>query len=182
VKEVAGFPRVGDLKFETGKLSASDFAQAYPRPALHLVLKTRGRGGERSDKSTKERSFERTAEIPQEGTPSERYNDRIAFLTKREGNPFPHMISVGRALNNDLVIVLSTISKLHGYFLAEGDSWSFIDHRSRNGTRVNDEAVAPGERRPLTDGDRIKIGLELQAVFLTPASLHYFLSRSSPSV
>ncbi len=182
MNEVEGYPRVSDLKVRTVKLSASEFARAYPRPALHLVIKARSRGGARTDKSTKERSFERTAEIPPEGSHTDRYNDRIAFLDKREGNPFPHMISVGRALNNDLVIVLSTISKLHGYFLAERDSWSFIDHRSRNGTRINDEALPPSERRPVADGDRIRLGLELQAVFLLPPSLHYFLSRSSPSV
>jgi hypothetical protein len=159
---------VADLRARLERMSADDFAREFPRPAL--VLRGSGKVGE---------SFAQTAVIAGGASPLMRYNDRVAFLTKREGNPFPHMVSVGRALNNDVVIVLSTVSKLHGYFLCEGAAWSFIDHRSKNGTQLNDKAVKPSERQKLADGDRIRLGLELQAVFLSPRSLYDFLRRSS---
>lgn len=178
-------PRTDALRASTEKLSATEFARAYTRPALHLALavNTTARGGAQdTGKTTKEKSYERTAVIPPSGaTAANRYHDRIAFLGKREGNPFPNMISVGRALNNDLVVVLSTVSKLHGYFLCEGTSWTFIDHGSKNGTRINGEALKRNERRRLASGDRLQLGLELQAVFLAADKVYDFLRRSSSS-
>jgi len=179
---------LGDLE----KLSAAQFARANPRPALHLTLELSkprtarvARDPEAREKSPQEKSYERTATIPPSPSglvAASRYHDRIAFLAKRAGNPFPNMISVGRALNNDLVVMLSTMSKIHGYFMCEGDAWSFIDHGSKNGTRINDQPLQPREKRALQSGDRIRLGLELHAVFFAPEKLYDFLRRSSSAV
>jgi hypothetical protein len=187
MKEQEDLPRPADLRARLSKVSLDEFCKAHARPALHLALQVKPSGKTArivgpDGKSTEERSYERTAVIPPNAVSVQRYNDRIAFLSKRAGNPFPHMISVGRALNNDLVVVLSTVSKLHGYFLCEGTTWTYIDHGSRNGTRINDTPLAKNERKTLAAGDRIQLGLELQAVFLTPEKLYDFLRRSSSSV
>jgi hypothetical protein len=184
MKELDELPRTGELRTSTHKLSAAEFARVYPHPALHLVLQVttnKGAGGDPS-KSTQEKSYERTAVIPPSGVTAQRYHDRVAFLAKRKGNPFPNMVSVGRALNNDLVVVLSTVSKLHGYFMCEGSAWTFIDHGSKNGTKINDHVLVRNERVKLAGGDRIQLGLELQAIFLTPDKLYDFLRRSSSRV
>jgi hypothetical protein len=181
MKELDELVRTADLRTRTEKLGAAEFVREFPTPALHLALQvhTTAKGGKDSGKSTQEKSYERTAVVPPSGVTVQRYNDRIAFLSKRAGNPFPNMVSVGRALNNDLVVVLSTVSKLHGYFMSEGKTWTFIDHGSKNGTRINDQQLAKNERRMLQGGDRIQLGLELQAIFLTPEKLYDFLRRSS---
>ena len=42
-----------------------------------------------------------------------RIPDRLLAVAKRPGAPFPHMISAGRAPNNDVVLPYGTVSKLH---------------------------------------------------------------------
>src|SRR5207302_1417787 len=69
----------------------------------------------KSRTSAAEKSIRRTLAHDDKGAAAA-YHDRVAFLTKRPGNPFPQMVSIGRAMNNDIVILLETISKLHGYF------------------------------------------------------------------
>lgn len=106
-----------------------------------------------------------------------RYQDRCGFLTKRPGNPFPRMISLGRAANSDLVVAVDSVSKFHGSFTGAGEEWSFTDEESTNGSRVNGRELEPRRKRELKDGDVLLFGLEVQAVFFLPASLHAHLSR-----
>jgi hypothetical protein len=66
-------------------------------------------------------------------------------LRKAANNPFPERISVGRAVNCDVVIRDSSVSKLHGHFRDIGaDCAVFTDAKSSNGTRVDGQAAAPG--------------------------------------
>jgi hypothetical protein len=101
-----------------------------------------------------------------------RYHGRVGFIAKRPGNPFPNMISIGRSTSNDVVFALDTISKLHGYFLRESDGWFYSDYQSTNGTAINSRKVEKGEKRRLFDGDRLQIGLDLTAQFLSPETLY----------
>jgi len=101
----------------------------------------------------------------------ERYRDRVTFLTKRPGNPFPAMIMVGRAGNCDIRISLSTVSKVQGYFLKQAsDDWLLVDQRSTNGTFVNRERLGAGERRAVQDGDLIRFGKEFTVKLFMPRS------------
>jgi hypothetical protein len=173
-------PNAATIRAETERLTLAAFKVAYKQPAIHLTLNVSGRVKSAGEtKSQKEKSFERTSTRPPTRATADRYQDRIAFIAKRDGNPFPNMISVGRALNNDIIVTLSTVSKLHGYFMSERDHWSFIDHGSKNGTKINDHPLQKNEKRRLADGDRIRLGLELLAVFYSPEALYGFLRRSS---
>ncbi len=108
---------------------------------------------------------------------TQRYHGRATFVAKRPGNPFPNMVSIGRATSNDIVIALETISKLHGYFLRENDAWYYTDYQSTNGTVINDKRVEKGEKRLVQDGDRMELGLDIGAVFLLPRSLYERVRR-----
>src|SRR5438309_475036 len=167
MKDSDELPSTLDLRTASEKMSLDQFTATYARPALHLTLHLASRPRTGGDtKSAQEKSYERTAtELPSKISVN-RYHNRIAFLAKRAGNPFPNMISLGRALNNDLVIMLSTMSKLHGYFMCEGAAWSYIDHGSKNGTKINDEVLKKNERRAIRGGDRLRLGLELTATFV----------------
>ncbi len=85
------------------------------------------------------------------------------------------MVSLGRVATNDVVVSLETVSKLHGYFLKEGEGWLYTDYRSTNGTLLNGKVVEKAAKVPLSDGDRIRLGSELEATFLAPGSLHDLL-------
>lgn len=157
--------------------SADAFAKAYPSPAL-LIIGTEASveapsSGKRASGSS---SFNIVTLDGGSGQSSKtevrRLTDRVFFVAKRPGNPFPNMISLGRTGSTDVVIALETISKLHGYFLRDGDTWHYTDYQSTNGTVVNGKRVEKDEKRLLKDGDRFKLGVDVAAHFLLPASLY----------
>ncbi len=158
------------------------FVEKYPKPALRIFA----HGGQHEASilqlTDRELSFKSTMTVPIHGD-ARRYHDKVAFLSKRPNMPFPNMISIGRALNSDVVLVLDTISKFHGYFMKSGgpgagppnqeaESWSFVDGKTTNGTHVNGKRLEKGERRPVGDGDEVALGLEVHAIFLLPKTLY----------
>lgn len=100
------------------------------------------------------------------------YRGAVALLRKRPGNPFPHMINLGRAPNCDVVLLLPTVSKLHAYVQPAGAGWALVDSRSRNGTFLDGVRLVPGEARELRSGARIRLGkVELDLRVVDPVEL-----------
>lgn len=108
------------------------------------------------------------------GDPS-RYRGKLAPLRKRPSNPFPNVISIGRALSCDVVLALATVSKLQGYFRRQPEGWAFLDQRSLNGTFLNGERLEPNQLYPLSDGDELSVAEELVLTFVLPSSLERYL-------
>lgn len=154
--------------------SPADFARGCPGPALLITEDAKkGDGGPKEKPGGSSSFLIVTLEGKATGTSGvTRYLKRAAFIAKRPGNPFPNMVSLGRATSNDIVIALETVSKLHGYFLREGDQWFYTDYQSTNGTIINDQRVERSEKRLLADGDRFQIGLDVKGQFLSPVSLY----------
>jgi hypothetical protein len=74
---------------------------------------------------------------------------------------FGNMITIGRALNNDVVIADSSISKFHAYFqgLESPDTIKLADAGSTNGTWAEDEKLVPrAEPVPVKLGARVRFG------------------------
>lgn len=68
-------------------------------------------------------------------------------------------ISVGRALNKDIVLRDGSVSKLHAWFeLHDGLDFSVRDAGSKNQTYVNGEPLVPRQPFPLSPGDVIRFG------------------------
>lgn len=101
---------------------------------------------------------------------------RLEWLKKSERNPFAALITVGRARNNDVVIEHPTVSKLHVIFTKVGVGWQVSDEGSSNGTFHNGVKLAPREKRPVSDGDSLRLGPDIVARFFEPASLWQFCS------
>src|SRR5579883_107672 len=68
----------------------------------------------------------------------------VVFLEKTDRNPFAHMITVGRAMNNDVVLADSTVSKVHAYFTRTPGGWMLTDQHSTNGTYVEGKQLPDG--------------------------------------
>jgi hypothetical protein len=181
--DVDGFVSLDDLASRARAYSRPDRDRVYNVPGLFVPPPGEGTDGKPISRSSEsgrnarlEASYKRTADddqkLPDPMVIELRYAGRVAFLTKRPGQPFPDIVSVGRALNCDIVLSLASVSKIHGLFHREsGGKWSYTDQKSRNGSFHNKRKLAADARTPLADGDLIQIGLDLEVVFLEPKSL-----------
>lgn len=156
--------------------SPDDFVEAYPVPALVVEGAAQVAAGAVEAALERERSFARTMQGGSEAASAEpgevaRYVGRVVFLTKRPGNLFPEMITVGRVANADITLVVGSVSKVHGYFREEGGAWTYTDQRATNGTFVNGRRLESGERIVLSDGDRLQFGSDVACTFLAAAAL-----------
>jgi hypothetical protein len=74
-------------------------------------------------------------------------------LAKRGVGTMTENITVGRALNKDLVLRAQGVSKLHAWFEVEGDQLSVCDAGSKNGTFVAGRRIAPRESTHVAPGE-----------------------------
>ena len=88
-----------------------------------------------------------------------------------------HLVAVGRAPNNDVVIPESSISRFHAFLKPAGDSFALQDGGSTNGTTVNGASVPAQGHGPPVDlkrGDNVRLGL-VELTFLDAEGLREFL-------
>lgn len=163
-----GFITFEDLKSRTSHNSLEDFVRQYPLPGLFVVYKE---GSDPDPLDPTDRGVQLLT-VSIRSTSILRYLAKIAFLAKRPGNPFGHLISIGRSNRNDITIGVDSVSKVHGYFVPDGDAWSFTDHGSTNGSRINDNELVRGEKYPLENGDLLQLGLEVSFEIHMPRSLY----------
>jgi pSer/pThr/pTyr-binding forkhead associated (FHA) protein len=99
----------------------------------------------------------------------------ILPLRKGEGRPFPERISVGRAINCDLVIRDASVSKLHGHFRdVSQDIALFTDAKSSNGTRLDGALIKPGAATEIRANTLLSFG-RVQLVFMSPGDVYDWL-------
>ncbi len=155
------------------------FLEDFPAPALLAVYG----GGPGVDPSATAEPFDPNESAVQlltvsiKSTAILRYFGHLAFVAKRPGNPFAHLVSIGRSATNDVTVAVDSVSKVHGYFVREGDGWSFTDHDSTNGSTLAGQELTPGGKYPLLDGVFLRLGLEAMLQYLSPESLYQKASR-----
>lgn len=79
-------------------------------------------------------------------------------------------ITLGRTGNNDLVLPVSDVSKIHGYFLKEPEGVSYTDAHSTFGSRVDGTPAVPGVAVALRAGVRLELA-SVKATYLDPQAL-----------
>jgi hypothetical protein len=94
--------------------------------------------------------------------------------------PFHDWVTIGRANTNLIVVSDDSISKMHAFFLRDGDGkhW-FYDARSRNGSAVNGKDApryGTAEKLPVEPGDRVRVG-SANFLFLSAEALLKLLNR-----
>ncbi len=74
--------------------------------------------------------------------------------------PASRRISIGRTIDNDLVIDDSNVSKIHAALVIDSDCRAAVaDTGSSNGTFVNDRRISYGKATKLETGDRVRFGV-----------------------
>ena len=164
-----GFVFFEILREKAAELTQEQFLQQFPRPALLVVYREPDSDGEVLDPTS---SGVQLLTVSIKGTNILRYLGKVAFVTKRPGNPFAHLISVGRSAKNDITVAVDSVSKVHGYFVLDGNQWCFTDHGSTNGSVIGNVELSSGRKYPLDNTDILRLGLEVHFEFLTPEALY----------
>jgi len=106
---------------------------------------------------------------------------RVYRVTKREGTAFPSMTTIGRTPQNDIVIDVQEVSKLHAYFTrnATSGAYSFTDAGSTNGTNVNGWPLKPKVGVEIQDGDAVSIADKIHLTFYSAESFYDMLGETA---
>jgi hypothetical protein len=166
-----GFAALSVVQGDARARSLEAFQDKYPAPALQIADITVGQEPSTGGDATVRGGAHLLTEL-QPSLSAFRYMEKVGFLVKRPGNPFPQFVCVGRAANNDLVIAIESISKFHGYFTVNEGRWSVTDFRSTNGTELNGEKLMPNMPAALKDGDQIRFGKDVRVLFLGTEALY----------
>jgi hypothetical protein len=80
-------------------------------------------------------------------------------IVKRDGNPYPDRVSIGRAFNCDVVLRFPVVSKLHAHFsLTAAGELRLTDLGSSNGSWHNGLRLEPGRPVLVVARDRLSFG------------------------
>jgi hypothetical protein len=93
-------------------------------------------------------------------------------VEKREqDSAYADRISVGRTRNKDIVLRHASVSKFHAWFEKDAqENWWVADAESRNGTRLNTNALPSRELSPVKTGDVLLFG-SVEIIVCASASL-----------
>ena len=166
-----GFVAFAKIESAARELDLGAFMAAHPRSALRCVDRAQLGSSIRRLLAPVDRGVQLLTERI-EGAEILRYLGKVAFITKRPGNPFPHLISIGRSRANDVTVAVESVSKVHGYFVAQDGGWCFTDHGSTNGSRVGKKKLSQGEEQVLEDGVVLQLGPDVCLLYLTPIGLY----------
>ena len=173
-----GFVAFDLIKERAAQQTRDRFIEEYPAPALMVLFG--GAGSAHGDALDVRDSGIQLLTVSIKSTAILRYLGKLAFIAKRPGNPYAHLISVGRSASNDITLAVDSVSKVHGYFVRDGGGWCFTDHGSTNGTTLNGNELSTGEKYRLFDGSVLKLGVEALVEYLSPDALYdRALSESS---
>jgi hypothetical protein len=99
----------------------------------------------------------------------------LAWLWGEQGQAGEYLLAsnsatVGRDPGNDIVLVDSTVSREHAKIEYCEGQWWLQPADSAGPTWVNGQPVEPGQRLPVTDGDRLRFGFHTQFRLLVPSA------------
>ena len=151
------------------------FSQAHRHP--FLVDEAAAVGGEEEDREVQFRTVVGDEAIPGTVGASDLGKLRVQPLVKRESGAFEGLVHVGRTANNDIVLDDPSISKFHAFFVRDQlrRIYQLSDAGSMNGTFVDGERLAEGDRRDLSSRQNIRFGTAFSFRFHEPDGFHEFV-------
>jgi hypothetical protein len=165
---------IRDLRADAQKLPRAEFEQRHGR--VFLLLSATDFAAPRALMTTEvavggghQARMESTASL-----------SLIVYPVRRNGHSAGHLITVGRAPDNDVVVPDASISRFHAYVKEGADrQWLIQDAGSTNGTSVNGHSVprqGNGSPIALNSGDDVRLG-QVELTFLDADSLLSFALR-----
>lgn len=113
--------------------------------------------------------------LPVPAPPPDSGGSSLAWLWCEQGPPgeyllTSHSVTVGRDPGSDIVLGERSVSREHARFCYDGRQWWLLPADSAGPTWVNGQPVRPGQRVPVTDGDRLRFGYHTQLRLLVPGA------------
>jgi hypothetical protein len=172
--EDGGRLSVAQLVNELVGLDATSYAARFPMPLL-LQL-NEGQSSEPLWKTTA-RAGVQARKLVAESFPL--YAFRVE---KRPGaNAFSHMITIGRAANNDVVLPYEAISKFHASLVTGPNGWSLTDARSSNGSWLEGQALIPLRPYTLRSGITLDLAHAVLLMFVEASEAFDLLTKRRDS-
>jgi hypothetical protein len=170
VSRGSGIP-IRELRGDARSLPIEEFADRYGR--AFLMLSAADLATPRGPASTEVR----LDDDPKARAESTASLALIAYPVRRSGRSVSHLITLGRASENDMVVPDVSISRFHA-FVKEGANgeWLIHDAGSTNGTTVNGHSVPQqghGSPAELKSGDNLRLG-QVELTFLEAEALVAF--------
>jgi pSer/pThr/pTyr-binding forkhead associated (FHA) protein len=153
-------------------LQKSAFVRTYPHPFLVESEGVEPTATDRdfetvsSGSSTDRERFQRSLQVT--------LKSRVMPVVKDPTQPFPDKITVGRTVNNDLVLRHASVSKFHCYFFIDPNTFdaTLVDAGSTNGSFVNNVRLGAMGKRTLGNGDAVSFGGDTDYLFLFAGDLY----------
>ncbi len=105
---------------------------------------------------------------------SEQY---VSTVEKSGRNAFKNMVTIGRSVNNDIIVTSLSVSKLHAYFRYDSElgMYTVTDVGSTNGSSYDGENLEPNVPRLLSSRKTLMLGGSVRCTFFTPSHFFEFL-------
>lgn len=126
------------------------------------------------DESPAERQFQTQVAVSIEELMKARdYSNAEVLSIRPECDELTVMVTLGRAMNSNLVLRSASISKLHCFFRRSttDGTWNVADAGSTNGTVLNGVALKRNDLQPLRDGACLEFGNAYSGRFVEADSL-----------
>lgn len=178
-----------ELEAAAELLSAQEFIERYPKPALLVNVNEDLLGAPDARplttsviptiKSSADPSL-RPGDLAQSETiGADLHAKMVGFLSKTDRNKFRDIVILGRAAFADLRVNVQTISKIHASFTCISGAWHVVHRGATNGLKVNGRTIPSEEYVKLRSGMSLSFGPDVWGSYLSPEDL-YELLRSSP--
>jgi hypothetical protein len=89
----------------------------------------------------------------------------------------PATLTIGRSVDNDVVLHSKRVSNFHGMFVRPTERWMISDNNSSNGTFLHQERIRPNKPFPLTSGCEINFGHGVSVNFIEPGVMYDLLRQ-----
>lgn len=165
---------------KTGDIPREAFVARFPLP--FLLVERHAAGDDRGYRTIAMDDTENILGTALAGStegepPVESGAEFVHQLEKTDRNQFHRMISLGRSLNNDIIVSNPAVSKLHAYFKNDRalGGWAVTDAGSTNGTAVGDTPLTPLKPLLLRSGQAVIFGNAVRGTFFLPSDFFDYL-------
>lgn len=165
---------IHELRADARILSPEDFEDRHG--SAYLLLSATELSPPSGPATTEVRLLMDGEEVPAASTAN---LSLLVFPVRRTGRSTGHLVTIGRASNNDVAIPDLSISRFHAFVKAGDGHWQLQDAGSTNGTTLNGRPVPRQGHGPAMDvkpGDNVRLG-QVELTFLGVQELRSFVLK-----